>query len=114
MNKTEETVMKLQEKTIQEIAEAIFPWVELPTRPMPIKLKNTTIGTHQIEISIEEGVVVIELKTRVANPTPGTLSIPTGDERIIKLSDAGIDVFEESSVGDNGPTGLGFGTEPTR
>ncbi len=105
MNKTEDTVMKLQEKTIREIAEAIFPWIELPTKPMPIKLKNTTVGTHQIDVSIEEGMVVIELKTRVANPTPGTLSIPTGDERIIRLSEAGIDAFEDSSVESDGSLG---------
>ncbi len=114
MNKPEETLMKLQGQTIQDIAKAIYPWVELPTKPMPIKIKNTTVGTHQVEVSIEEGMVVIELKMRVANPTPGTLSIPTGDEEIINLSDAGIDAFKDSSAEDNGSASLGFGPEHTR
>ncbi len=111
MNKaTEETIAKLQEKTIREIVEIIYPWIELPSKPMPIKLKNTTVGTHQIDVSVEEGVVVIELKMRVAHPDPKTLIIPRDEEVMINIPS----IEEESPIADEIASSLGFGTEHTR
>lgn len=110
MSQMEDRTFRLQEKTIREVVNAISPWIDIPSKPMTIKLKNTTIGTHQVTVTIEEGMVVIELKTRVAHPTRDTFIIPRDEEKIIAFSD---DDMEPSEMV-VGPNDDEFGPSLTR
>ncbi len=79
-------LMRAQQKALVDVAELVSPWMDLPGKPLPIKVVNNTVGSAHILVSIEEGIVVLELLTRVRDPEPEVLVIPSEGEQVIDVA----------------------------
>lgn len=77
---------KVQFAALGEIARIVHPWMEVSDKPISLKIKNETVGSSHVVIAIEEGDIIITLKTRVKAPSPEVLIIPTDEERVIDLT----------------------------
>lgn len=88
VNISENTILALQSKALNSIADLVQPWLNMEelVKPMPIVIKNETAGSSHIRISINQGKVIIELVVRVARPEDDILVVGRGDEREIDLA----------------------------
>ena len=82
------TVVAVQRKAMEDIADIILPWMaqKVVSTPMPLKIINHTVGNQHVTLAIENGQLEITLNTRELNPPSDVMVIAPEEEKSIDLT----------------------------